>query len=187
MNERPVRDDRLTGYARQGSALREAPLIELPGRALPWDGWTRRHAVAMAILVPALYAAFRAASPASGGGMLVRILATFALASLGALVLATYVPRRRPERTASGALGSDTVPTRVASGSPAPAETTPCATMAGGSVILAMVVMSSTPSQIGVVGALAIMVFGLYQRTSGRCGVESTATPRATPSGGANR
>ncbi len=187
MNERPVRDDRLARYARQGSALRDAPLIELPGRTLPWDGWTRRHAVAMIILVPALFAAFHAANPAPGRGAPAWSLATLALASLGALVLATYVPRRRVGPTASGAHGSDPGPARLASGSPAPAGATPCATMAGGSVVLAMVVMSSTPSQIGVVGALVIMSFGLYQRSSGRCGVEPPARPRATPSGGVHR
>ncbi|MDA8439955.1 MAG: hypothetical protein M0Z51_13995 [Propionibacterium sp.] len=173
MSERPVRDDRLAGYARQSSALRGAPLISLPRRGgpLPWDGWTGRHAIAMLLLVPALYAGFHGVNPSPGRDLPLWILATLVLAGLGALVLATYVPRRRAGGTASGAPASDTAPAGAASGLPTTAGATPCAAMAGGSVFVAMVVMSSTPGLIGVAGGLALMAFGLYQRTSGTCGV----------------
>ena len=175
MSERHIPDDRLAEYARQGSVLRGAPLIAIPGRSrpLPWDGWTRRHAVAMAVLVPVLFLGFRGATPVSGRDTPLGIVATLVLAGLGAIVLATYVPRRTARPTTSDASTSDQAPAGAASGLPATAGATPCATMAGGSVVVAMIVLSTSTAVVGVIAALAVMAFGLYQRTSGHCGVPS--------------
>ena len=171
VGEGSARDDRLSAYVRQGATLREAPLIELPGRRppLPWQGWTARHGVAMAMLVAASYVAFRAAT--AGRDSAGWVVVTALLAILAALVLATYVPRKRA-RTPSSGSASGATSAGAASGLPATAgAATPCATMAGGFVVLSTIVLNATPGPLGVAGAAALLAFGLYQRTTGTCGV----------------
>lgn len=148
-------------YRAPGSLLGREPLIELPGRRLPlpWQGWSARHGVAMAVLVPVAYLAMRAANPSPARDGLPWMIATAVLAGVAALVLATYVPRRSPGAASARPAG------------PAAASPAPCAAMAGGSVFVAMFLLGSSPGLLGAVGALAVLGFGLYQRTSGTCGL----------------
>ncbi len=148
-------------YRAPGSLLGRTPLIELPGRRLPlpWQGWSARHGVAMTVLVPVAYLAMRAANPSPTRDGIGWVIATAVLAGVAALVLATYVPRRSPGASSPRPAG------------PAAASPTPCAAMAGGSVFVAMFLLGATPGPLGAVGALAVLAFGLYQRTSGTCGL----------------
>ena len=111
--------------------------------------WGRRRLVVGASLAPGvlwlLVQAGGGWSPAVTPGW-VALLAVVAV--VGALTLATYVPAR-------GEVWRDTL------------GCSPCAVVSGGTVLAAVFLVGQAPHQVGMVlPALAVVLFGLVQRTS---------------------
>ncbi|MBE7701617.1 hypothetical protein H9623_15095 [Oerskovia sp. Sa1BUA8] len=111
--------------------------------------WGRRRLVVGAVLVPGLLALLVQA----GGGWTAAVTPAWlglvvAVAVTGALTLASYVP-------ASGETWRDTL------------GCSPCAVVSGGTVLAAAFLLGQAPHQVGMVlPALAVVLFGLVQRTS---------------------
>ncbi len=111
--------------------------------------WGRRRLLVAAVLAPVVLALLAQA----GGGWTtaatpgwVALLTVVAI--VGALTLASYVPAR-------GEAWRDTL------------GCSPCAAVSGGTVLAAAFLVSQAPHQVGMVlPALAVVLFGLVQRTS---------------------
>lgn len=111
--------------------------------------WGRRRLVVGAALVPGVFWLLVQAgggwTPAATPGW-VALLAVVAV--VGALTLASYVPAR-------GEVWRDTL------------GCSPCAVVSGGTVLAAAFLVAQAPHQVGMVlPALAVVLFGLVQRTS---------------------
>jgi hypothetical protein len=111
--------------------------------------WGARRLVVAAVLGPALLALLAQA----GGGWTAAVTPLWlgllaAIAVVGALTLATYVPSR-------GQSWRDTL------------GCSPCAVVSGGTVLAAAFLVGQAPHQVGMaLPALAVVLFGLVQRTS---------------------
>ncbi|MFF3065306.1 hypothetical protein ACFVQ3_12165 [Oerskovia sp. NPDC057915] len=128
---------------------RVRPPLPVQVRRPAWGTWGRRRLVVVALLAPGLLALLVEA----GGGWThdvapLWLVLLVVVAVVGGLTLASYVPARgEPWRDTLGC--------------------SPCAVVSGGTVLAAVLLVSQAPHQVGMVlPALAVVLFGLVQRTS---------------------
>lgn len=126
-----------------------APLPVQVSRVPARPAWGRRRLVVAGALAPGVLAVLVQA----GGGWTPAVTPVWlglvaAVSVVGALTLASYVPAR-------GESWRDTL------------GCSPCAVVSGGTVLAAGFLVSQAPHQVGMVlPALAVVLFGLVQRTS---------------------
>lgn len=150
----------LDGLAEQVRRIEEQPLLVVR-RSLPWDGWTAKHGVLLAVLAPLLYVVFASAEGNPLVGEWPWMLAHITLAGVGAVLWTTYLPTARPTPRAATA-------GRSAAGSP-------CATIAGLYVGIALLLINASPTLISAAIAVGIEIFAIVQRTNGTCVTGGTA------------
>lgn len=140
----------IDGFAARADQLAQRPLIEVASPR-PWHGWSGRRLMAAVALLPITAAFFHAAAGSPAWSDVGWTAAVFGLASIGALVWASYVPAT--PRTGGS----------VTSGS------SPCARVAGFHVIAAGMLLSVNPTLPMALLALAVQAMALHQRTTGAC------------------
>lgn len=131
-------------------------VTRVSGLAVLRGGWRVTHTVLLALLSPLVFAVYRAAAGSSAGGV---AMVTHAVAAvLGSLILVTYLPQPRTDRS-----------------------TTACGAVPALMVVLAGIALNTSVFPGGEAAALAALGFGLWQRLSGfsTCGVTSggSSTP----------
>ena len=127
--------------------------VQTPSGLARWRAaWSRRQTLVTIALAPLIYAAYRGAVGLAGDGSPMWGLALVLLATMGAVVLATYVPPR----------GGPRLTTR----------SSPCAAGAGIHVILAGLVLNTVAAPASGVLALGLLAFAITQRMGvAACGV----------------
>ena len=118
--------------------------------------WGMPQTVLLVVAIPLLFVVYRAAAGSSAGA--VGMVAHAAAAFLGSVIVASYLPFRRGERSEPSACG--VVPALM--------------------VVLAAIALNSSVFPGGEAAALAVLGFGLWQRLSGfsTCGVTSPSASR---------
>lgn len=142
----------LATLATQADALAQRPLVVVPSQRL-WAGWSARHALVIATLIPLLAWGFHSSAGNPPWAHPLWVVLTLVWATLGAALWASYLP------LAHSATGQKR--TRTA--------TTQCARMAGIHIVTSAMVLSLNPTLSMALFAVAIAAGALFQRSSGTC------------------
>lgn len=128
---------------------------KVPSVLSTWrSSWSLRHTLATIGLTPVVYAAYRGALGPAADGSQLWVATLVLLATLGAVVLATYVPPRGGLRVT---------------------RSSPCAAGTGVHVILAGLLLSTVSAPASGVLALGLLAFAVRQRLgSSACAVGAT-------------
>ena len=149
--ERPAPEPPADAFLRIPRLDGLAPAKVPPALARWRASWSLRHTLATIGLTPLVYAAYRGTLDPAADGSPLWAPALVLLATMGAVVLATYVPPRRGLRIT---------------------RSSPCAAGAGVHVILAGLVLSTVSPPASVALALGLLAFAVRQRLgSAACAV----------------